>query len=92
MKDPIPFLIQILIVIKLWFQGKNITSILPCLAYIYLPLTMFLYTSCNQFFSQKFLDLEIYEEPVPREKLLELGRKVIDGSIVPGMITVYWKF
>ncbi|VDI50984.1 cysteine sulfinic acid decarboxylase-like isoform X1 [Mytilus galloprovincialis] len=33
---------------------------------------------------QKFLDLEIYEEPVPREKLLELGRKVIDGSIVPG--------
>ncbi|CAC5386631.1 CSAD [Mytilus coruscus] len=33
---------------------------------------------------QKFLDLEIYEEPIPREKLLELGKKVIDGSIVPG--------
>ncbi|CAG2225198.1 CSAD [Mytilus edulis] len=33
---------------------------------------------------QKFLDLEINEEPIPREKLLELGKKVIDGSIVPG--------
>ncbi|XP_063403617.1 cysteine sulfinic acid decarboxylase-like [Mytilus trossulus] len=33
---------------------------------------------------QKFLDLEILEEPIPREKLLELGKKVIDGSIVPG--------
>ncbi|CAG2244946.1 Acidic amino acid decarboxylase GADL1 [Mytilus edulis] len=33
---------------------------------------------------QKYLDLEIYEESIPREKLLELGKKVIGGSIVSG--------
>ncbi|VDI46258.1 sulfinoalanine decarboxylase [Mytilus galloprovincialis] len=33
---------------------------------------------------QKYLDVEIDEEPVSREKLLELGRRVIDGSVVSG--------
>lgn len=33
---------------------------------------------------QQFLDLEIDKEPVSHEKLLELGKKVIDSSVVSG--------
>lgn len=47
---------------------------------------VFFYVYYYVVFLKKYLDVEIDEEPVSREKLLELGRRVIDGSVVSGTV------